>query len=310
MDDIAIMDIIKKAGFSEYEAKCYLALLERDSMSVNDIAKLAGIPRPSTYDVLEQLMAKGLVTAIPGKTKRYAAADPQILREKSLGAIKIEIETIDKQKAEILIREKEVQENIDGAVNKLQALFGNNRSNGSPLDYIEIVKGANANHRKFIELCSKASKGILAFAKPPFAFSTPEEIQEQGASQNRTPDKSLVIKSIYELTAGIIEKYPLVIDNLNREVEGPDEVRVVDQLPMKMVIFDENVVFLLLEDPIEGKTSFTGIVIKHQALALGLKMLFDAIWANGKDYYEIGDKKFHVPNPDKTDGNKINKTGS
>ena len=64
-------------GFSEKEANVYLALLELGKRTVSAIARKAGINRTTTYDVLESLAAKNLIT-ISGKQplQEYMAESP------------------------------------------------------------------------------------------------------------------------------------------------------------------------------------------------------------------------------------------
>jgi HTH-type transcriptional regulator, sugar sensing transcriptional regulator len=293
MDDVVIMDIIKKAGFSDYEVKCYLALLERDSMSVNEVAKLAGIPRPSTYDVLEQLMIKGLVSSVPGKTKRFAAADPHILREKSLDAIQIEIDNIDRRKKEVLTRKNEVQENIDGAINKLHLLFTKNRANESPLDYLEILKEPRQIQYKLIQLCAESTNEILFFIKPPFAFTTKDQEQAQVKSQNDAMDRGVQLRYIYELPPDE-EKQIRIFKSLRDSIYNQnDHPRVTAKLPIKLAIFDDKKVMFTLEDPITGAVSLTSLIAEHHAMATSFKLLFETFWERAKDYYMEGDRRIY-----------------
>lgn len=71
---------LESAGLNENEAKIYLAVLELGQTSVNRIALKAGIKRTTVYLSLENLMKKGLVSAIKktGKTL-YFAEDPRDL---------------------------------------------------------------------------------------------------------------------------------------------------------------------------------------------------------------------------------------
>lgn len=71
---------LENAGLNENEAKIYLAVLELGQTSVNRIALKAGIKRTTVYLSLENLMKKGLVSAIKkaGKTL-YFAEDPRDL---------------------------------------------------------------------------------------------------------------------------------------------------------------------------------------------------------------------------------------
>ena len=73
-----ILKRFKELGLSSYEAKAYLSLLERDTLTVPEISKLAGIPRPNTYDDLERLMIKGICISKPGNTKKYSSSDPEL----------------------------------------------------------------------------------------------------------------------------------------------------------------------------------------------------------------------------------------
>lgn len=71
---------LEEIGLSEKEAQVYLALLQVDSDSIQDIAKKTGINRTTVYPVLESLAKKGLVGEIQdGKKTNYQAAAPERL---------------------------------------------------------------------------------------------------------------------------------------------------------------------------------------------------------------------------------------
>jgi sugar-specific transcriptional regulator TrmB len=71
---------LQNAGLNENEAKIYLAALELGQTSVGRIAKKAGIKRTTVYLSLENLMHRGLVSAIKNGGKlNYYAEDPRNL---------------------------------------------------------------------------------------------------------------------------------------------------------------------------------------------------------------------------------------
>lgn len=71
---------LEEIGLSEKEAQIYLALLQVDSDSIQDIAKKTDINRTTVYPVLESLAKKGLVGEIQdGKKTLYQAAPPERL---------------------------------------------------------------------------------------------------------------------------------------------------------------------------------------------------------------------------------------
>lgn len=51
-------------GFSEYEAKAYLALLQKSPVTGYELAKLSGVPRSMIYEVLGKLTARGAAIAL------------------------------------------------------------------------------------------------------------------------------------------------------------------------------------------------------------------------------------------------------
>ena len=71
---------LQDAGLNENEAKIYLAVLELVQTSVSRIARKSGVKRTTVYFSLENLMQKGLISAIKkeGRTE-YFAEDPRNL---------------------------------------------------------------------------------------------------------------------------------------------------------------------------------------------------------------------------------------
>ncbi|KKR21100.1 MAG: Transcriptional regulator TrmB [Candidatus Moranbacteria bacterium GW2011_GWA2_39_41] len=71
---------LQDAGLNENEAKIYVASLELGQTSVSRIAKKSGIKRTTVYLSLENLMQKGLISAIKKDGKaHYYAEDPRNL---------------------------------------------------------------------------------------------------------------------------------------------------------------------------------------------------------------------------------------
>jgi len=68
---------LQQLGLNEKEAKVYLASLELGQSTVQEIAKKAGINRPTTYFIIEGLMKRGLMSSFhKGKKQYFVAADP------------------------------------------------------------------------------------------------------------------------------------------------------------------------------------------------------------------------------------------
>ena len=88
-------------GLNEKEAKTYLAALQLGSATVNEIAKLSGIKRTTTYFILGSLVLKGVVSTKQTRTTTfYTAVKParlaaQLLeRQKTLEGVLPDLEKL------------------------------------------------------------------------------------------------------------------------------------------------------------------------------------------------------------------------
>jgi len=120
-----MITLLEKLGFSEKEAKVYLAALELAEDSVQNIAKKAGINRATTYVILEKLMGMGIISTYEkGKKTYFVAEDPKEL-----------LNILNEEKQEIEEREKDVKDNL----NQLNAIY--NLRKGKPV--VRFFEGAD-----------------------------------------------------------------------------------------------------------------------------------------------------------------------
>lgn len=62
-----------RIGFSEYEAKAYVALLRKNPVTGYELSKQSGVPRSMIYEVLGKLTARGAAMKLPsGSTTKYS----------------------------------------------------------------------------------------------------------------------------------------------------------------------------------------------------------------------------------------------
>jgi len=64
-------------GFSEYEAKAYLALLRENPVTGYQLARNSGVPRSMVYEVMDKLIHRGAaMTVRAGESTKYAPIPP------------------------------------------------------------------------------------------------------------------------------------------------------------------------------------------------------------------------------------------
>lgn len=67
---------LRQIGFSEYEARAYIALLESNPLTAYEIAKNSGVPTSKIYEVIKKLESRQVVQTIHGERSRIFIPAP------------------------------------------------------------------------------------------------------------------------------------------------------------------------------------------------------------------------------------------
>ena len=62
--------LLQNIGFSQYEARAYLALLQQSSVTGYELAKNSGIPASKIYQILNRLIERELILVIDSEPKK------------------------------------------------------------------------------------------------------------------------------------------------------------------------------------------------------------------------------------------------
>lgn len=77
----SVVEKMIELGFTKYEAKAYVYLLEEYPATRYEISKKSGVPRSAIYDVIHRLEKFGAVNALPTKPEKYIPLPPDKLLE-------------------------------------------------------------------------------------------------------------------------------------------------------------------------------------------------------------------------------------
>jgi len=78
-----VIALLQQLGFSEYESRAYLALLQRNPLNGYELAKLSGLPRANVYAVLQKLEERGAVVRLDMPSgARYTPVAPTELTQR------------------------------------------------------------------------------------------------------------------------------------------------------------------------------------------------------------------------------------
>jgi len=146
-----MIDTLSKLGFTEYEAKVYIAIIQLNLSSAKEIIDLSEIPRGKIYATLNQLVEKGYIAQKTGNPALYHAIDP-------VGVI-------------ALLR-KQLIEDLSAIE---EYIFDINRRNcWGPSLFWEVPKGSKLDS-KFHNMIKGAENDILIILKEPEIYLLIEE---------------------------------------------------------------------------------------------------------------------------------------
>lgn len=263
MDGNGLVPELSRLGLTNYEARAYLALIRRDSSTAAQVARLADLPRQRIYDVLATLVEKGLASSRPGDVVKYAAVPPQVA-----------LETLIENHRHHLAR---LEREASAVLEQLAPAYEHGQGETDPLEYIEVLRDSRAVNERFEELQAGIKREILVFTKPPYARPPGENVRGLEVARKHTA------KGVYEFAAF---DDPAFIEGVQKFIDAGEQVRFVDELPLKLAIIDETIVLFGMQDPVAGSSDLTLMVVEHPALARILKIAFIAVWEQGLGFEE------------------------
>ncbi len=252
-------------GLQEYESRAYYVLLTQGNLTAKEISKKAEIPQPKVYSILSNLIKKGFCSRVPGKNKLYKAIQPKI----AFSLMKSEIE--------------ERQNKLENVVDHLEKLYVS-ENNKTIDDYIEILTNNQQIHERYLSWKSNSKKEMICFVKPPYAHEGDKvKLKSQEKSAEEKIRKGLTSKAIYELPKS---DDSFLFSHIELSIANGEKAKVIDELPLKLYVFDERYVLMALNNPINNFNKLTMIAIEHPDLAKASKMLFEHIWEKAITYEE------------------------
>jgi predicted transcriptional regulator len=70
-------ELLEALGFTEYEAKCFVAATRVGTGTAKEVSEVADVPRARVYDCMDSLAERGLVDVQEANPKKYRAVRPE-----------------------------------------------------------------------------------------------------------------------------------------------------------------------------------------------------------------------------------------
>jgi sugar-specific transcriptional regulator TrmB len=151
-------------GFTQYEAKAYVSLINHYPATRYELSKSSGVPRSAIYDVISRLESYGAVSVISRNPEKYVPLPPEqflkILEQRYAQKIEVFRKSISEVKIDI---EPEQLWNISGydnLISKAEEMIQNAQSEL----YISGWRSEFLALKKFLEATEKRGVKIVLFS--------------------------------------------------------------------------------------------------------------------------------------------------
>lgn len=246
---------LQEIGLQEKEAKVYIAMLELGRATAQDIAKKAEVNRATTYFVMENLMKKGLASAIDeGPRQYFLPEDPS-----QLEAI------FEKQRIEFEAR----RERVASLVSELSER--NALKTKKPVVKYYLGKEGILRMEKVGLKYSKGEKLYTAFSKDELDRCIPKE--ESARLRSKRVQFHIEARALCNASDKLVS-------------EKGDELIV---LPREQFDFPGDVTIYKDTIQLVSYVDMLGIAIENKDIATTLRTLFDMAFDRVKKEYKTPD---------------------
>ncbi len=258
-------------GLTERESKVYITLLSKRSFTSTELQKSAGIPRTKIYEVLYKMIDRGIcVERQTGKIKYYEAVEPRKALHRMLEDYKNNYQTELEKKKTL----------TDDLAKIFSPVYEKNKTFISPLEFIEVIKDKDHAQKKILQAFQNSKSEVLSLVKGPYVCDNSKRIKEQIREEKNLLKRSVGCKKIYE--SNELSDESQIIDQFKPLAKLGSQLRVIESIPTKMVVFDERLVIFPLQDVIRNPNELTLILIEHKEMVLACRILFDFLWNSSK----------------------------
>jgi sugar-specific transcriptional regulator TrmB len=259
-DDAEATRLLTELGLTVNEARVYLALLRLERPTAAEAATAAGVPRPKVYEALQALEGRGFSKSIAGRVRRFVPVAPET-------ALRGWLSHREHERAEMSERD---QVRVEALGQLLPAPIS--ETDAEVADFIGAISGQVATTEALDDLVSGTTRTLEIMLQPPFVQPRPRwNVMEVQALA-----RGVQVRAIYT---------PEALEDARRFediVRYGGQVRMLAELPMKLMVRDGEEALISLRDAGTGAQSVTTVAIRHPDLVAPLSALFEQQWRKAR----------------------------
>ena len=263
VDNVQIIECLADLGFSEREAKAYVALLGRRHATATELQKISGIPQSKIYEIIGSLVRQGYcLERKVGRKRSFEIIDPQV----TLGA---PFEKLQKKLKSCFTLRKKIYE-----------IYANSDKVTEPLEYVEILRGNENIHHRYCQLVRNTNEEPLGFGRGPYACDTSEKAREQDKEESAVLLRGGIVRWVYEIR---LPEEEWILEDFKALQDNGAGIRIAKTLPIKMMIFDRKSLLVAEEEPLAQRGELIMSIIKQRNIVNAFRALFEFFWNQSVD---------------------------
>ncbi|WP_327259487.1 helix-turn-helix domain-containing protein [Streptomyces sp. NBC_01240] len=266
--------MLQALGLGPAEEAIYTALLARPTASAQDLARQTGLEKAESVRILLDLAARGLVAVA---TEAGSEAPDSADREAGLQPAHYRLTPPSVALAPLLVEQRNALHQAETAFSMLTEQYRTTAAHTAG-GVVEVVVGVEQVAHRFHQLQRGAQRELLVFlVGEPIAVPREDTDTSESSALDRGVDFRVVAAKNY------LDSHEVVRD-VRAAVTAGIELRLVDSLPLKMVVSDRERAMVPLDMADSGGEP-SAIVVHHSGLLTALVHLFEKEWAQARPMY-------------------------
>ncbi|MFF9510082.1 helix-turn-helix domain-containing protein [Streptomyces sp. NPDC014724] len=266
--------MLQALGLGQAEEAIYTALLARPTASAQDLARQAGLEKAESVRILLDLAARGLVAVA---TEAGSGAAESADCEAGLQPARYRLTPPSVALAPLLVEQRNALHQAETAFSMVTEQYRSTAAHTAG-GVVEVVVGVEQVAHRFHQLQCGAQRELLVFlVGAPIAVPREDTDTSESSALDRGVDFRVVAAKNY------LDGHEVVRD-VRAAVMAGVELRMVDSLPLKMVVSDRERAMVPL-DMAESGGEPSAIVVHRSGLLTALVHLFEKEWAQARPMY-------------------------
>ncbi|MFD4693131.1 helix-turn-helix domain-containing protein [Streptomyces sp. NPDC058463] len=266
--------MLEALGLGPAEEAVYTALMARQPASAQDLARRTGLEHPDSVRILADLAARGLAAVEP---ESESGAPGRAGGETGRPPARYRLTPPSVALAPLLVEQRNALHKAEAAFSILTEKYRSTAAHTAG-GVVEVVVGVEQVAHRFHQLQSGAQRELLVFlVGAPIAVPREDTDSSESSAIERGVDFRIVADK------GYLDGHDVVQD-VRAAVMAGVGLRVVDSLPLKMVVADRERAMVPLDMSDSGGEP-SAIVVHRSGLLAALVHLFEREWDQARPMY-------------------------